>query len=268
MLPTIQEMHFDFDIKADKVDSLQKRSFNTAQKDWLLNEAQWVWLKNNYGITQINRGAFEVTEHRIQDLKNLHIKSPSPQPGIATTVLSTSVYEVPLNLLDYEFLFTTRIRALITKGNCSKEVPVSQVQTDDLNDALTDPFNRPNFITGDVLCVFGKSTTNTATDLNPQGTGSLFLYTDGTFTVDTVYIEYIKYPNRMWFGNYDITSDLRPKTISNSYVYQAGVDPPVNCELNSHVHNEIVDLAVHIASQLIEDPNLIGQKFQKYIQNK
>lgn len=264
----IQEMHFDFDIKADKVDSLQKRSFNTAQKDWLFNEAQWVWLKNNYGITQTNRGAFEVTEHRIQDLKNLHIKFPLPQPGILPIVISTSVYEAPLNLLEYEFLFCTRMVARITKNNCTKDVPVSIIQTDDLNDALTDPFNRPNFITGDVLAVYGKSTGNTATSLNPQGTGSVYIYTDGTFTVDLVFIEYIKYPNRMWFGNYDITSDLRPKTISNSYVYQASVDSPVSCELNSHVHPEIVDLAVFIASQLIEDPQLMGAKFQKYIQNK
>jgi len=78
MISTIQEQHFDFDMKVDKVDSLQKRSFNTAQKDWLLNEAQTVWLKNNYDVTQINRVSFEVTEHRVQDLKNLHIKSPAP----------------------------------------------------------------------------------------------------------------------------------------------------------------------------------------------
>lgn len=264
----IQEMHFDFDIKADKVDSLQKRSFNTAQKDWIFNEAQWVLLKNKYGITQTNRGAFEVTEHRIQDLKNLHVKFPFPQPGIAANSISDNLFEVPLNLLEYEFLFTTRMRAVITKNNCTKDVPVTQIQTDDLNDALEDPFNRPNFITGDVLAVFGRSTEDSSTQLNPQGTGSVYIYTDGTFTVDEVFIEYIKYPNRMWFGNYDITSDLRPKTISNTYVYQAGVDSPVSCELNSHVHPEIVDLAVLIASQLIEDPQLMGAKFQKYIQNK
>lgn len=264
----IQEMHFDFDIKLDKVDSLQKRTFNTAQKDWLLNEAQWVWLKNNYGKTQINPIAFEMTESKMQDLKNLHIKSPIPQPGITPTLVSTSLYETPLNLLTYEMLFVTRMRAKITKGNCTKEVSVSNTQTDDLDEALQDPFHRPNFTTGDVLSTYGRSSTNTSTLLNPEGTGSVFIYTDGSFTVDSVYIEYIKHPNRMWFGNYDITTDLRPKSSSNSYVYRATVDSPVNCELSSHVHSEIVDLAVHIASQLIEDPNLIGQKFQKYIQNK
>jgi hypothetical protein len=264
----IQEMHYDFDIKADKVDSLQKRSFNSAQKDWLFNEAQWVWLKTNYGITQTNRHAFEVTEHRIQDLKNLHVKCPVPQPGIIPTVINTTIVEAPLNLLAYEMLFVTRIKAVITKGPCTKTVGVTPIQTDDLNDALTDPFNRPDFNAGEVLATYGMSSTDTSTPLNPEGTGSMFLYSDGTFTIDEVLIEYIKHPDRMWFGNYDITSDLRPKNAGNTYVYQAGVDNPVNCELSSHVHPEIVDLAVLFASQLIEDPQLMGVKFQKYIQNK
>jgi len=183
-------------------------------------------------------------------------------------IINASLFEAPLSLLDNELLFVTRIRATITKGTCTKEVKVDQVQTDDLNDALIDPFNRPNFNTGDVLGVFGQSSISSVTVLNPTGTGSLYLYTDGTFTVDEVFIEYIKYPARMWFGNYDITSDLRPKSGSNVYVYQTGVDSPVHCELNSHVLGEIVDLAVLIASQLIEDPQLMGVKFQKYIQNK
>ena len=264
----IQEMHFDFDMKADKVDSLQKRSFNAAQIDWLLNEAQWVWLKNNYGLTQTNRSAFEVTEARIQDLKNLHIKCPVPQVGIVPTVIDTTIVETPLNLLTYEMLFVTRIKADITKGLCTKRVGATPVQTDDLNDALADPFNRPDFNAGEVIATYGKSSTDTSTVLNPEGTGSVYLYSDGTFSIDTVFIEYIKYPNRMWFGNYDVTSDLRPKFAGNAYVYQSGVDTPVNCELNSHVHPEIVDQAVLIASQLIEDPQLMGAKFQKYIQNK
>ena len=264
----IQEMHFDFDIKIDKVDSLQKRSFNTAQKDWLLNEAQWVWLKNNYGVTKTNPVSFEVTEHRIQDLKNLHIKSPAPQPSILATSADSIAYESTLDSLVYELLFVTRVRAKITKNNCTKIVGVNITQTDDLNNSLVDPFNKPDFITGDVLGVYGRSSLNSVTNLNPYGTGSIYIYTDGTFTVDEVYIEYIKHPNRLWFGNYDLTSDLRPKIISNTYVYQAGVDSPVHSDLNSHVHAEIVDQAVLIASQLIEDPQLMGVKFQKYIQNK
>jgi hypothetical protein len=267
----ISEMHYDFDIKFDKVDSLQQRNFNQAQKDWLLNEAQWVTLKTNYNLNDLNnrgRIGFEMTEQRIQDLKNLHIKSPAPQPAVLATSISSELYEIDLSGLLYEYLFVTRIQAQITKGECTKIVSVGITQTDDLNNALSDPFNRPEFNTGDILGVYGRSTQNTTTQNNPYGAGSLYVYTDGTFTVDSIFIEYIKYPNRLWIGTYDITSNLLPKDGSNTYIYQSGVDTPVSSDLSSHLHNEIVDVAVFLASQIIEDPNYVKLSQQKLIINK
>jgi len=264
----IEEMHYDFDVKVDKVDSLSNRNFNVAQKDWLLNEAQWILLKEVYDITRRDQQSFEVTERRTQDLKNLHIKSPLPQPALTTISLGNGVYEAPLDGLVYEFLYATRLRADITKGSCTKNVGVSMSTTDDLNDSLLDPFHKPRFNSGDVLSVYGRSETSGNTQNNLYGAGSLYVYSDGTFTVDSVYIDYIKYPNRMWFGTYDLTNDLRTKTVSNTYVYEAGVDSPVHSDLNAHVHQKIVDLAVMLAAQLIEDPNLIQLKNVQTLINK
>jgi hypothetical protein len=264
----IEEMHYDFDVKVDKVDSLAKRNFNVAQKDWLINEAQWVWLKTNYGLTNQTRTGFEMSEHRIQDLKNLHIKSPNPQVGLTPINLGDGTYEINLSSLTFDFLFATRIKATIKKNGCEKTASVQVVQTDDLNYSLIDPFNKPNFNAKEVLAVYGRSSDPVATTKNLYGSGSLFLYTDGTFTIEKVYIEYIKYPNRVWFGTYDLTSDLRPKTGSNTYVYQSGVSTPVHSDLNAHTHSEIIDLAVLLASQLIEDPNLIQLKRLTYQTNK
>lgn len=251
---TIQEAIYDFKIKSDKVDTLQKRNFSLAEIDWLLGEAQWVWLKTNYGLTNKTKTGFEGTEHRIQDLKNLHIKSPTDiQPSLIPKDLGNGVYEVDTAILSFEHLFTTRARAKITKNNCSKFANITVTQTDDLNSALVDPFNSPNFNFGTVLGVYGKSTSGNVTSVNLNGSGSLFLYTDGTFTIDLVDIDYIKYPNRVWSGTYDITSDLKPKDVNNTYVYQAGVDTPVHFETNAHTHNEIVDFAVSLASQYVEN---------------
>lgn len=264
----IFEMHYDFDVKIDKVNSLQKRSFNQAQKDWLLHEAHWVFLKRNYGLVNPTREGFEVTEHRIQDLKNLHIKSPGAQAALVPTQVSVGYLEVNLGDLTFEHFVTTRLRAKISQGNCSKIVSVSVTQTDDLNDSLIDPFNQPSWKNETVLAVYGRSTTPRVSIYNPEGTGSVYLYTDGTFNVDEVYIDYIKHPNRVWIGTYDLTDNLRPKDISNNYVYQSGVDAPVSSDLNVHTHPEIVDIAVALASEMIEDPNLIRLKQQKTTTNK
>jgi hypothetical protein len=264
----IEEMHYDFDIKVDKVDSLTNRNFNAAQKDWLINEAIWVYLKTSYGITNPQRVGFEVTEQRIQDLKNLHIKSPNPQPALTPINLGSGQFEADLSGLRYEHLYVTRLRADISKGNCTKNVNIDTTQTDDLNDALLDPFNKPRFESGDLLGVYGKSNNASTTTNNLYGAGSLFLYTDSTFNVDNVYVDYLKYPNRVWLGTYDLTNDLRTKSVNNTYVYQSGTDGPVHCDLNAHTHNEIIDIAVMLASQLIEDPNLIQLNRFKINTNK
>lgn len=264
----IEEQHYDFKIKKDKVDSLQKRNFNPAQIDWLLNEAIWIWIKINYGLNNKNRVGFEVTEHRIQDLKNLHIKSPSTlQPALTPIEIQADEWELDLRDLNFEHLFTTRVRAKITKDNCTKVVGVTTTQTDDLNESMYDPFNKPSFLYNRVLGVYGKSLDLTGTDLNLYGIGSLYLYTDD-FDIEEVYVDYIKYPNRVWIGTYDLTNDLKPKSGSNTYIYQAGVNPPVHCDINSHAHNEIVDIAVMLASQLVEDPNLVQLALLKTQSNK
>lgn len=261
-------MQYDFDLKVDKVNSLQKRNFNQAQKDWLLHEAHWVFLKRNYGLSNPTREGFEVTEHRIQDLKNIHIKSPNPQVALVPTLLSTGYYEVNLGNLTFEHFVTTRLRAKISMGVCEKIVSITVVQTDDLNDSMKDPFNKPSWTNETVLATYGRSVTPQVSIYNPEGTGSLYLSTDGTYTLDEVYVDYIKHPNRIWVGTYDLTDNLRPKDAFNTYVYQAGVDTEVSSDLNVHVHPEIVDIAVALASEMIEDPNLTRLKQQKTITNK
>lgn len=263
---TIQEMHYDFKIKIDKIDTNQKYNFNPAQIDWLLREAQWVWLKNTYGFSKSMKSGFEVTEGRIQDLKALHIKSPEDQPSIPAFIVDTDIYLSRLENLEHDHLFTTRVKAKIRQNNCEKTVGVSIVQTDDLNDAIVDPFNRPNFRFGRVLAVYGRTSNGGSSAIHRNGNGTLYLYSKD-FEILEVYIDYIKYPNRMWVGTYNLTDNLLPKNASNAYIYQVG-DTPIDCEFNSHTHNEIVDIAVYLASTSIEDPNLVKLKQNKLLINK
>lgn len=255
---TIQEMHFDFKIKIDKIDSLVKRNFNAAQIDWLINEAQSRWVKQHYGLTNPKREGFESTQHRTQDLKSLHIKSPERQLGLTPSqITQNKIYYIDLQDLEFKHLFTTRVSVTCTKNGCAKTFGLNTVQTDDLNDALIDPFNKPNFKFGKVLGVYGISSTSDE---------ALFIYSDD-FTVDKVFVDYLKHPQKVWFGNYDYTNDLQPANGSNN-IYTAASDNPVDCELSDHVHSEIIDEAVNIAAGLIEDVNLIPISQNRLTTNK
>ena len=44
----VKSMHYDFKLKMDRVDTLSNPDFNIAEIDWLLNEAQLVFVKNRF----------------------------------------------------------------------------------------------------------------------------------------------------------------------------------------------------------------------------
>lgn len=259
----IQSMHYDFDLKIDKVNSYSRESFNQAEKDWLLQEAIWVWSKNKYGLNNTYQTGFEGSQKRIQDLIGLHVKYPE-QPEVPAISLGQGIYEIKLSELSHEYWLLTNLNVKIEKGDCIKGAKeVVLIQHDDLQEALRDPHTRPSFKEGVVIYNFGRSvSTPNSTGLNVNK-GSIYIYTDQTFSVVSASPEYIKYPNRVWIGTYDLTSDLQDKNPSNTYIYQAGVDSPVSCELDAQGHPEIVDLAVAIASGIIENPNFMQMKQMK-----
>lgn len=260
---TIAQLHYDFKMKLDKVDSMSREDFNPAEIDWLLYEASWVWVKNRYGQNNPKQSGFETSQKRITDLANLHVTYPE-QPPISATKLNNFLFEVNLSSFEYEYFLLTKLDATITKGSCTKQAyEIKEIQTDDLQEFLRDPFNKPNFNEGVIGYNFSRSGEASGTNENPAGKGSIKLYSDGTFDITYVIPSYLKYPRRVWLGNYDLTSDLRPKDGNNTYIYQSGVDDPVGLELDSSVHNEIVDFAVMIAAGIIENPAYVQLKEKK-----
>lgn len=241
---TIQEMHYDFDLKIDRVASFSKEDFNVAEKDWLLNEGQWVYLKSHYGINNSKRAGFEATQKRIDDLSTLHIKYPV-QDSITLTEHDGNIYELDLSDLDYDYLFLTRARVEILEDGCDpKVVSVREVESDDLNSVLIDPFNQASILNG-IPANFG---------LNSSGNGSSIYLYPGDLTLGKIYPEYLRRPPRLSYG---------------SYLYIDGVTyPQQNCILPDHTHPEIVDIAVEIASGIIEHPTYVQLKERKVFKHE
>ncbi|MCA9776237.1 MAG: hypothetical protein KC800_05955 [Candidatus Eremiobacteraeota bacterium] len=228
---TIQEQHFDFDIKIDKVSTEFRESFNVAHKDWLLNEAEQVLLNQRYGLNNNAKRGFEATQKRIDDLSTLHIKYPN-QPAITPIQHDAGVWEVPLSSLSFPYLHYTRGTVEVTEEGCDpREVTISIIQNDDIIKSLRDPFRGSG--DSEVLGNFGKS----SIDDGP----SLFLYSPASLTLDNVKLEYIKKPKRVNFGGYRYIDGV-------IYLTQ-------NSEFPEHVHSTIVDIAADIAAGIIENNN-------------
>lgn len=248
----IDEMHYEFQLEFNKIDSNDLPDLLPVEIDSYLQRGIWIWLKKNFDPKAPIQEGFEASSLQISKLANLHIKSPEKQAGITPTSLGNNTYEIKLkkdtNLLDYDYLVLTRGRADITSSsntNCTKsKVKLLLRQTDDTDD--TNTYTKPSFKWSRVTGYFGRDTSQDSLPSNPSNLNhSIFLETAGDFTINTVYLDYIKYPNRVFYDGYD---QLNGPTKSAS-----GTANRVHCDIDAAYHPEIISLAVLEAQRDLKD---------------
>lgn len=224
---TSQEMHYDFKVKLNKIDSQVYPNLMVPEIDWTLNEAQNMYIKNLAQPRIPNGKGFEVNKRITEDLKSLVLEVDN-LPLVLTSDGISYTCTLPT---DYLFYISSYVK--LSKDNCINERgEIYVVQHDDRH--LINPFTKPSFEWREVNALFTS-----------QG---LRLFTDGTFTVDQIILTYLKQPVYIHAaGNFRGGTYTLPGGASFSG-YQ-------DCELPDHTHSEIVDLAVLIATGEIQAPD-------------
>lgn len=239
-MASIRELHYQFKLNIDRVDSLSNPDFNVAEIDWLLNEAQLIFIKQRMNPTSNpKQKGFEQSQKRIDDLGNLVIKFPA-QTGLTPQNPSNGVYEVPLQnlLFPYMYLLSAWVEAEITPG-CIKNIPLKFTQHDDYRYALEDPFNSAGeeFIPYNI----GRS--------SASNNEALYIYSN--YPISKVYVEYIKYPQRVSMGTYPYIDGV-------TYAEQT-------LETSPQTHPEIVDIACFLAGSNTQNPEYIQVRQSKLL---
>lgn len=235
----IREMHYDFKSKINKIDSQKTKNFLVPEIDWLLNEAQELFVKLIAEPRIKKPEGFEVGQRTIDDIKTL-IRKQFFQNNqcIAATLVDSKTYSV---LLPNDYMFYTSSRAIATKGQCINKPLVVHIRQDD------DLFQESVF---DIASFEWRETNGLFSNQ------SLLVYTDGTFNISHVCLNYIKKP--VYIHNAQDSAGGQYYLPDNTTLLTGSV----NCELPAHVHREIVDLAVLIASGNINTPDY-ALKLQK-----
>lgn len=270
----IDQMHYNFELELDRIASNDRPDFMPWEIDEYLNKAIMRFIKTRYGLAA-NKTGFETNQKRIDELASLHIKSPEVQPPITPLPVGNGRWEVRLSSLGnnirgqyFRYLFLTAAEVVIKKGECTKKIRHTAWQTDDRKLSQTEPswkwnrilanFGRSSFITlptdnpniTDKQYDTAKLITNDGNPLerfNNDELKSLFFDTTDVngveqYTIDSVHISYIKYPNRVYFGGYDHI-DLHSVTGNEQ----------IHCDIDEAFHPEIVRMAVQYAQQDIQD---------------
>lgn len=218
MANTVRNMHYDFKQKLNKVDSNQNKNFQVPEIDWKLNEAMGVFIKQVAHPKFNPNAGTETSQRSIDAIRPLIIEN---YQITAIKVPSENVYSATL---PPDYMIHLSSSANCTKATCVAKIRTTLVQHDDKEDA----FYSSNFEWRDVNVMFAGN--------------SLRVLTDGTFTVDKVYLSYVRHPK--WIHS---AVDF----VGGSYAMPDGetvLTGYQECELPLEVHSEIVDLAVLITT--------------------
>lgn len=220
---TIAQMHLAFKLVYDSVDTQGYPGFEPEEIDFYLNRAIERFVKQRYTGNNTQGLSFEESQKRIDDLRTIVVRNLLTNGNVSASPTFPDAYEysLPQGGLgdDPKYMFLLSAAPFIDKDDCgnavspSRRVKSKQVTHDQLEEWLDDPFHKPNL--DEVLILF-------------EGT-TIFLITDGTYTVTDFTITYLKYP--------DVVDILAP----------------TDCNLPDHTHQEIVDIAVKLAVAAVEN---------------
>ena len=219
---TIAEMHWEFDFRYNKINSNQKYQFTPIEKDTLLNDAVFRFVETKYNLLDVRQKDMDAINTLIVD-----------------EVIPTSSHRLLYTALSSQYMHF--INSTLTT-NCGK-FAVRVVQHDDIDSWLSDPLRQPSKLWRRALVTF-------------TGDGIQFYLPDGV-TLSSVNITYLKYPDILFYGTYNLTTFSYPGYNSVEYStsgtgYQIG-DPPVNCNIPDTYHHVIVDMAVEQAAKNLYD---------------
>jgi len=215
----IREMHYDFKLKYNKTDSQVNRNYLVPEIDWLLNEAEGIFVKVIAEPRVKNNLGFETSQRTIDDIRSVVVSDIST-PIVNNTIALPSNYQ--------HFVKGT---VVLRKGDCplSKPVRVLIKQSDD--EFEKSPFDNSNYNWREVVGTFNQN--------------GIQVQLDGTFTIEDAKLTYIR--KRAYMHNAQDFS-------SGTYLHPSGatLNGSVNCELPEHTHREIVDIAVMLASGQVQ----------------
>lgn len=215
---SISQMHEQFRIEYDSIDSFSNPEYKAEEVDYFLNTAQ-----DNL-ILLAKKDGIESTQTYRDMLANI------TENFSTSTFVATSDNEPNGVFVQLPSNYRTSLKeaVTVTYANCNsvdatKRLPVVPTTHDRLNVDTRNPFKRPNK-NERVLSIPFKYLTG---DPSIQ---SVELLTDGTFSITNYYLRYFKNPRAMQYGTIYSTPTA-----------------DVDCELNLEAQNWIIAEAAKLA---------------------
>lgn len=268
---TIYELHLAFETQLDKISSHHYAEIPTAQKDYFLNLGAERFIKQRYNGNNQYKTGFEESQKRVDDLSNIVVTAFLQPQGVGFTqsrYSNTVLYNVPQ---DYWFAVMERVQ--VTTNNCPNTyfTGVKAEQHNRVNSKLVNPFKRPKRDKVFRTMLLGANNLPIPQQVNQ--TPVIELYHDPETEVGNYQLTYVQQFLRLR-GLDSINPALanfpaQPTDVQNiqNFPYTYTTLNPANLPaafnqvpnwrfveywFNNQSHNEIVNLAVQSALEVLE----------------
>lgn len=226
----VREMHYDFKMKLNKIDSQKYKNLLVPEIDWKLNEAVEVFVKMIAEPRYRNSDqGFESSQRSVDDIRTIVVDQ-----NLANSLIPQQFDEKSyIVTLPFDYWYRVKAKVYATKGSCEmRQLKTRLIQHDD--EAEESPFDRSNFEWKQVNIRFFNN--------------YIRIFTDGTFVINRLALDYIK----------------RPRLIQNAQDHKGGqyrlldgtlLTGSQDCDLPVGTHRDIVDLAVLITTGELQIPD-------------
>ncbi len=212
---SVKQLLYKTDLRLNKAATNDHQSIPVEDKLFATNEAQLKLIKKKVSTNNIYQLGLDSFKKRYEDLQNLVVQSESVTK-LKEGKDSYNYYQFDINKLQSKYLFGISLVAMCSKDTCTnRAVNIAKIiKHADLDIYMKNSNYFPSFEYQETIALLSND--------------KVYIYTDGSFKVDKVYISYLKYPQKIDLEGY-IDLDGNPSITQD-------------CELDEFLEDELLDL--------------------------
>jgi hypothetical protein len=226
---SVDSLLYKTDQKLNKLSSNSHQEIQKEDKILALNEAQIKLIKRKVTGQSTSYGiGLDGFRKRYEDLQNLVEEYKDHSLDLKEVDTNIHQWEASLAALTPTYLFYIDSYVIADKGRCKDrliKVNPDLTKHADILLLLDNSHYKPSFEYQETF--------------NTISLDKINIYTDGTFTPKKIYVSYLRYPKYIDVEGY-INLDGNPSTKQD-------------CELEAHLEDELVDIAVQDLAQYTEN---------------
>jgi len=234
---SVEELIYEFKLTLNKVNRQDNVDIPIEDIIVYLNKAQISWIETKLNPNNVFKAGFESIRKRIDDLQILKQTNTELIPKKTNDLLHKGYTCSLAAATDYMFYVSSY--SVAKNNSCEGILSNDLVRAGDLTTRYLDVNHSPSF--------------EWRTTLATLGDNELQVYTDGSFEITKVFINYLRYPRNIDAQGYTKFDGSSSKN--------------QDCELPLYAKDDLINLAVKFAAQANDNQSQAMYAEDRYLKN-